>query len=51
MRLERADLDNQSHRDRRRMPTRGSEAFQWRSLGGRLVEMVGLEIGTPTQSA
>ena len=37
-------LDNQSNRDRRRMPARGSEAFQWRSLGGRLVEMEGLGI-------
>ena len=44
MRPERADLDNQSHRDRGRMPARGSEAFQRRSLGSSLVEMKGLGI-------
>ena len=44
MRPERADLDTQSNRDRRRMPAGGSEAFQWRSLGGRLIEMEGLGI-------
>jgi hypothetical protein len=41
MRPERADFDSQSHRDRGRMPARGGEAFQRRSLGGRLVEMEG----------